>query len=1399
MYIGLDRAHFLSPTGNCKPWDASADGYCRAEGCGIFVLKRLSEALASSDNILGVIRGTEVNQSAAAVSITRPHAPTQSALFTSLLDKSGVKPEDVSLAEAHGTGTQAGDPEELRSIRDALSPDSGSNRNQDSSLTVTSVKGNIGHAEAASGAASLAKVLLMFRHQLIPPQVGLVNLNPKIEPLENDFTRINAGTDCIEWTPNKEGKRIALVNNFGAAGSNAALLVEDAYVHRPSAPIVSTSDHVLLGLSAETEESLLRLRDSYLSSLPCTDIINFAYTATARRKLRPWRMAVSACSSSDVVRALQDAKPVQVAGDERKIVFVFSGQGGQYIGMGKQLYGVAPTFRSIVDECHAKLLTWGYPGVLAIINPKEPSASGLAIEDELVAFQCANFVLQCALYNMWKLWGVEADAVIGHRFVVAVSRNKLYLICWILSSLGEYASLVAADVLSLDSALRLVARRARLMVQYCARDITGMLAIRLSAQTVSDTIAKLDGCESLAIACYNGPKDVVVGGPHEQLTILKEHLESVAVKCITVNVPFAYHTEAMEPILDELTAFARNLEFKAPRIPVVSNVTGKIVRAGDASVFSSVYFALHCRQPVNFDAGANDLVRILGPTGAFIEVGPHPTTLPMLSQATVSTGAVALPSLHKKMSVYASLTSSLSRIFTMKYNVTWGKVFRELYPLAKCVEIPGYPLVETEFWTPYVEEFSAAQVIDEPSTPTTKYAFLGTWTQRPSSQDSNVSEFETPISALAEHISGHRVSSFPLCPASVYFELALSAAACTMEYGSDLLQDEVLTLSDVQFTHPLVYDENVSSVVRTAINLHPRGGKHSGTFTVSSIGEGKEQQVHCTGFFQRKSSSAISSKLQVHGGTIERGKSALRSGGAVHHETLRTRTIYDLVFPRVVQYSKMYQVINSMTLDGTNGQGFATIQMPTEHSNERYVIQPVFVDALLHAAGFLINSQASSGDAYICGQVDSSKTLFDLDYSMPYEVYCATSQVNDGVIVADAWAVEVGGAKRVVAFMKRMRFTRLRLNSLSRLLSQAVGGPERTHSPVPTLRCTTPPLMPKPKSAFRPCHRYNTLSSLSTATAVNGLFDYSAEISKIVSDVCGVPLSAINLNSNIADLGVDSLIWIELVGQLKSIVPNANFDVSKLMLSRTIADLANAVASVGQCPVPDLSSFKMPLMSPVEHENLTPSSIISPVEELNTVSEVKSILGKVLDIAPHSLRVNDRLDALGLDSLGSIEALHDLQQSFHLALPQNFFQLHPTIGAVQDYVMKFSALSPVSRTSRWSSSSKWNDSSPVTKVSGLSQAILPLQNFQDDSSPLFLVHDGSGLSHCYSRIGDLERPLWGVSNPKLLSGDRWEGGIPEMAEHYIDQITPMMTDKGCILGGKLYSILYCIALLILSL
>ena len=413
MFLGLDRGHFLSATGQCKAFDASADGYSRSEGCGIFILKRLSDAIAENDRILGVIRGIEVNQSGLAHSITHPHAQTQAVLFKRVLESAGMSAERVNVVEAHGTGTQAGDPSELESIRSVFA------YQQQRPLHITSIKANIGHLEAASGAAGLAKLLLMLKHETIPRQISLTNLNPRIAPLEVDNTVIDRVN--TPWTASQEGTtKVALLNNFGAAGSNTAVLLEEYPKFRPTT-IAHEGLHYVVGFSAKDNDAIEVLRSKYLNFLRNPDtsdvtLADIAYTSTARRQIYDYRLSVSASTRDELVEKLAKATVVHSAPKDACIVFVFSGQGGQYLKMGYSLYRSSSLFKKYIDECHDILVEAGFPGVLAIIAA-EPLGSGQTAQEEFEAYQAAIFSLEFSLAKLWMSWGVRPAAVVGHRYV----------------------------------------------------------------------------------------------------------------------------------------------------------------------------------------------------------------------------------------------------------------------------------------------------------------------------------------------------------------------------------------------------------------------------------------------------------------------------------------------------------------------------------------------------------------------------------------------------------------------------------------------------------------------------------------------------------------------------------------------------------------------------------------------------------------------------------------------------------------------------------------------------------------------------------------------------------------------------------------------------------------------
>lgn len=601
MYLGLSRAHFLSPTGQCKPWDVSADGYCRGEGCGMFVLKKLSDAVNERDRIYGVIRGVEVNQCGTAKSITHPDADTQAKLFKSLLAKTKIDPNSIGVVEAHGTGTQAGDYAEVSSLQAVFGP----TRSPSYPLLLSSIKGNIGHAEAASGAAGLAKLLLMLQRRQVPPQAAHQQLNPRLAFMKE--SSILVPTRTVEWRAATGAPRRALLNNFGAAGSNAALIVEEYTQLSSAAPSSSTRSCHVLNISAKTSYALEELRKGYCAYLKqietTSKLSDLCYSANARRQeFDAFRISISGSSRDEILKKLEQIKcpPRAVNSNRGSVAFVFSGQGSIYAGMGAELLSTIPKFRENVKLCNDTLEDLGFLSVDVIMSEDSDRFNTLEAKHRIVISQCACFVLEYCLAQLWITFGIVPDVVTGH-------------------SLGEYAALAIAGVLSLRDTLLLVARRAELMAEFCEEDSTGMVACNIAPYEVESLIKDF---EDLVIACKNSTTDCVVAGPLASLTQFVNVCKSLGHKAKLLDVPFGFHSPALDPILEPFAQVLKTITTNSPKIPLASSYLGRIAQDDD---FCIENFIGHTRQPVEFIRTAEVIASTAGEKHLIIiEVGPSP-------------------------------------------------------------------------------------------------------------------------------------------------------------------------------------------------------------------------------------------------------------------------------------------------------------------------------------------------------------------------------------------------------------------------------------------------------------------------------------------------------------------------------------------------------------------------------------------------------------------------------------------------------------------------------------------------------------------------------------------------------------------------------------------------------
>ncbi|KAJ5675932.1 type I iterative polyketide synthase [Penicillium macrosclerotiorum] len=1355
MYLGLDRAHFLSPTGQCKPFDDSADGYCRSEGCAAFVVKKLGDAISENDRILGVIRGIEINQSGNAHSITHPHAPTQESLFQTLLSKTQVHPHQITVVETHGTGTQAGDPNELVSIRGALCND----RDPGNLVHFTSIKANIGHCEAASGGAALAKLLLMMRHREIPPQISLKTLNRKIKDLGTDGSVIDR--DGAAWPRPLRHPRLALLNNFGAAGSNGALILQEyTSLKATSQDEEQCEAHsYVLGISARSNTSLLAYKEALISYLESPSVPislrDIAYTSTARRQIFDYRVSIIGSTIQEVVDNLRNAEIYNIresANQEPRAVFAFSGQGSQYLGMGRELLTAYPEFEKVVLDCERWLLNNEYPGCLNIIACKDDEGEqSQSFSQRQQSFQTAVFVLEVGLARLLMSFGIMPTMVLGH-------------------SLGEYAALVIAGVIDLQGGLKLVAHRAKLMMELCQLETTSMLAVNLSAETMRHHIDNSPEFHNLAISCDNSQSDCVVGGPISQLQSLKAKLNTMKTRSKLLDVPMAYHTSAMDPILSQLTEVAKTLEISGPRIPVMSNVFGRLVQP-DERAFSFEYFAMHCRQTVAFNAGVHELSRsgLGAEISRWIEIGPHPSLLPMVSTRLDSNTTDLLPSLRKGTPASAAIAKLLCHFYQNTTMLNWRKAFDERAVLST---FPAMPFSEQEFGIHYPHESPQRQsdeddqIIDSQ----TSHTFLSKIVQRPS-ETNGEAIFETPIAVFKDYIIGHLVCEHALCPASVYHEMALAACKWTQ-----LDDDEqvIRTLSNVLYMAPLLYSEDSSAIVR--VSIKPSGGYKAGySFSVGSYNAGSDPQqqiIHCQGQLKMRS-TAHAQKYAKLVPLMERQTERFLRNDQSSTQVFLRKAMYEKVFTRVVTYSELYQMVQSIRIDGD--EALAICRFPNSQG-ETSEANTILMDVLLHVAGFVANLNIENEEVCICKEVKSATMAREFPFSdTTFKVYCNNLEIAaSSVVIADAYAVDSQG---VIAVFKGMVFQRVKLTRMAQALRLTAARSSPSHQSV-TIGGAN---LVAPKSSVLDSKPHSVL------------VDKQPAIREIIARTCNLEVSNLAADTDLHAIGFDSLMIIELSSNLSSKL-RTSIDISALEECKTVEDVEQLCNDEGQSgPTPS-------------SEAETVDSITMPVTPATPADKllVASIIAETCGAHITSVKSDVELEALGIDSLMMIELEARLQSpSSTKKLSSSDLSECRTVRDIEKLV-KIDDVKPVQLeveiSSRLSSQIRGEEQSSAPEAenkeisSSMKAKIAAMLKLQEQPeivhlveenatkrAPLFLIHDGSGICVQYHRIRPSNRTVYAIHDPKFLDPDSWSG-IPAMAQSYA-RLIAKTTSGPYILGG----------------
>lgn len=672
LTIGFSKLTALSPEGRCKAFAADANGFVRSEGAGVVVLKPLSQALAQGDRIYALIRGGAINQDGRSNGLTAPNRDSQAAVLRRAYRQARVPLAQVSYIEAHGTGTLLGDPIEAMALGQVFGASHGNSK----PLRIGSVKTNIGHTEAAAGMAGLIKVALCLQHQSWVPSLHFHQPNPYI-PFDQLPLRVQTG---LEPWPDFSPQTIAGVSSFGFGGTNAHLVLQagpqldaDRGDHRDDRP-----GHVFT-LSARSEGALRQLAGRYselLKTLPAAALGDLCHTANSGRTAFAHRLATWVEQPDSLVESLAavaagTSPPGLAIGHSSRpeappLVWLFTGQGSQYTGMGRQLFETHPQFRATLEQCDEILRPYLQDSLLQIIYPDTPEDSRL---HQTAYTQPALFALEYALAELWQSWGVKPAAVLGH-------------------SLGEYVAACVAGVFDLESGLKLIAERGRLMQSLPAKGM--MAAIMADGETVAALIAPY--AETVAIATLNGPNNTVVAGEQAAIQDLLEVCQGRQMGVTPLTVSHGFHSPQMDPILNLFEHLARQVNFHPPQIPLVANLTGQFFATG--AIPDATYWRHQARRPVRFAEGIASLYQ--QGYRHFLEIGPHPVLSGLAPQCLPQDDGYWHISLARQRQDWTVLGQSLSQLYLEGVAIDW-QGFERPYGRHK-LALPTYPFQRQRYW-----------------------------------------------------------------------------------------------------------------------------------------------------------------------------------------------------------------------------------------------------------------------------------------------------------------------------------------------------------------------------------------------------------------------------------------------------------------------------------------------------------------------------------------------------------------------------------------------------------------------------------------------------------------------------------------------------------------------------
>ncbi|WTH66225.1 acyltransferase domain-containing protein (plasmid) [Streptomyces sp. NBC_01546] len=896
LFVEFSRLKGMAPDGRCKSFSAQADGAGWAEGVGILVLKRLSAAERDGDEVLAVIRGSAVNQDGRSQGLTAPNGPSQQRVVQEALEAARLTPADIDAIEAHGTGTSLGDPIEAGALAEVFGPD----REEDRPVYLGSSKSNIGHAQAAAGVVGVMKMILALQHETLPKTLYVDEPSPHIAWDGSGLELLN---EARPWERGARRTRRAGVSSFGLSGTNAHVIVEEPPAAAPAPGAAAAADGPLPVVVSGRDEAALREQAGrwadWLSARTEVPPADVAITAARHRSHFESRASVVAADSAGLVEALRslaeggshDAVVTGTARERGKVVFVYPGQGSQWVGMGRELLASSAVFAEAVDACDAALRShtgWSVREVLAGEEGDHPPF------DRVDVVQPALFAMGIGLSALWRSLGVEPSAVVGH-------------------SQGEVVAAVVSGALTLEQGSQIVAQRSQAVLACAGQG--GMALIERPLAEVEGFLAPYG--DALSVAAVNTTGSTIISGVADAITKIVAELSDQNVYARKINVDYASHNAQMDPLLPDLAAGFEGLVPSRTDIALYSTVTGQVA---DGTELDGTYWCRNLREPVRFDRALNQLLD--DGHGVFVEISAHPVLSMPLTDGSAERGGIVVGSLARQHGEPAQLLRNLGLLHVQGHTLDWDRVLGT--GTGDLVPLPTYAFQREHYWLETAKPTGNVRSVglDVPDHP-----WLGAVTAL---ADGEGHVFTGRIS-LAEHpwLAQHAAFGTVLVPGTGLLELALTAAH---HVGAE-------SVGELTLLEPLTLTED--SAVRLQVVVGPSDATGRRPVTVYS----RPDEASDSGW-RRHATGELAESAEAPAPADAEAFAELAQWPVAGAESVDLDGFYTGFRERGLDYGPAFQGLTELWRKGDTAYGL--IRLPEGLAADDFGVHPALLDAALH-------------------------------------------------------------------------------------------------------------------------------------------------------------------------------------------------------------------------------------------------------------------------------------------------------------------------------------------------------------------------------------------------------------------------------------------------------------------